>query len=168
MSSQVKKITYVGIFTALSVAVSLLESFFPMPIPGLKLGIANVVTVFVLYSLGAKEAYLILACRCIICSVLFGNVTSFAFSFAGGLMSLSVSAIIKRYAKEKFSFIGVCILGATAHNTAQTAVCSLMLSSAVPMFSYLPMLLIGSVVCGAVTGCILNFIPKGLFYHGKA
>ncbi len=166
MSSQVKRISYIGIFTALSVAVSVLESFFPMPFPGLKLGIANVAVIYVLYTVGTKEAYATLICRCIICTVLFGNITSFAFSFIAGLMSLSFSAIMYKYGGKMFSFVGVCIVGAAVHNTVQTLVCCFTLGSAAPI-SYLPVLLAGSVFCGLATGIILNLIPKGLFNNGK-
>ncbi len=158
MSSQVKKTAFIGVFTALSIVVSILEGLFPMPVPGLKLGVANIVTVYLLYNTDAKGAYASLLCRCVVCSVLFGSVTSFAFSLCGGLMSLTLSAIIKKYGRDRFSYIGVCILGAAAHNTAQVAVCCLMLGSSVPI-SYLPILLICSVACGVVTGCVLNFMP---------
>ncbi len=166
MSSQVKKTAYIGIFTALSIIVSLVEGFFPMPFPGLKLGIANVIVIYVLYNFGTKEAYATLICRCIICSILFGSITSFAFSFTAGLMSLTVSAIILKKGERLFSFVGVCILGAATHNTVQTLVCCLILGAFAPI-SYLPILLVGSVVCGLITGTILNLVPKGLFTDAK-
>ncbi len=167
MSSQAEKTAYIGIFTALSIVISILESFFPMPVPGLKLGVANVVTIYILFYPGTKESFLSLFCRCIICSILFGSVTSFAFSLAGGLMSLSISAIIKKKCPTFFSFVGICVLGAAMHNTTQTAVCCLMLGSFAPL-SYLPILLVGSVICGIVTGSILNLIPKGLFHAPRS
>lgn len=164
---RVKKIAYIGVLSALSIVISAFESFFPLMLPGLKLGLANIVTVFALYYVGAREAYFVLGIRCFVSSILFGGVTTFAFSLCGGLLSLTSSLVIKKFFTDYFSFIGICIIGAALFNVGQIAVCATIFRS-VAVFGYLPLLLIGSVVCGGVTGVILNRIPERLCRYGKS
>ncbi len=152
--------------SALSIIISAFEGLFPLPLPGLKLGLANVVTVFALYYVGTGEAYCTLTVRCVISSALFGSVTSFAFSLCGGLLSLTSSLVIKKHFENCFSFIGVCVIGAALFNIGQIAVCAVIFHT-VSVISYLPPLLLGSAACGTATGVILNEIPGKLCRYGK-
>lgn len=163
---RVKKTAYVGMLSALSIVISAFESFFPLMLPGLKLGLANIVTVFALYYVGTKEAYFVLGVRCLVSSILFGGVTTLAFSLCGGLLSLTSSLVIKKFFADCFSFIGVCVIGAALFNVGQIGVCAVIFRSTA-VLGYLPLLLLGSVVCGGVTGIILNKIPQRLCRYGK-
>ena len=150
-----------GIFTALALACNILEFLIPLQafvhVPGVKLGLANVVSVYVLYYIGEKEAFSVTVCRCVIASLIFGSVTSFAFSLCGGLLSLASSVLLKRTAKSRVSFIGVCVIGAACHNFGQIAVCCAMFGT-LAVVRYLPFLLLSSVICGGIIGGILCFL----------
>lgn len=158
----IRRLAICGIFIALAVGCGILEALIPLqafvPMPGIKLGLANIISVYALYYMGAKEAFSITVCRCVIVSLVFGSVTSFAFSLCGGALSLASAVILKRFAHAHVSFVGVCVIGAACHNIGQTAVCCLMLQT-VAAIKYLPFLLLSSVICGSIIGGILCFIP---------
>lgn len=158
----VKKAALCGIFTALAIVVSAFESLLPIqaliPLPGLKLGIANIVIVYVLYYIGGKEAFTVLLLRCAVSGILFGNVTSFLFSLCGGLFSFFATSLMKKYGKNRFSFVGVSVVGAACHNTGQIIMSCIILGTISTMY-YLPPLLLASVICGIITGVILCLLP---------
>ncbi len=159
----IKRTALCGLLTALAIVVSAFESLLPVqaviPLPGLKLGIANIVTVYALYYIGNKEAFIILLCRCAVVGVLFGNLTSFLFSVCGGLLALFAMCAMKKFGKERFSFIGVSIVGAASHNTGQILASCAVLKTLGTLY-YLPPLLLASVVCGGVTGTVLCLLPE--------
>ncbi len=161
-NERIKRIALCGVFSALAICVSLLESLLPIqafiPLPGIKLGLSNIISVYVLYYIGSKDAFCVTLCRCAVCAVLFGTVTSFLFSVCGGVFSLISSVLLKRIIKDKISFLGVCVVGAACHNVGQIAVCCAMFGT-LAVCAYLPPLLFASVVCGSVTGVILWFLP---------
>lgn len=159
---KIRSLAFCGVFTALALACNLLEALIPLqafiPLPGIKLGLANVVSVYVLYYIGEKEAFSVTVCRCIIASLILGSVTSFAFSLCGGVLSLTSSVLLKKIAKSRVSFIGVCVIGASCHNLGQIAVCCAMFGT-LAVVRYLPLLLLSSVICGGIIGGILCFLP---------
>lgn len=160
--NKIKQITVCGVFTALALCTAILESLLPIqafiPLPGLKLGLANVISVYVLYYMGKWQAFCVTLCRCLISAILFGTVTSFAFSICGGVLSLLSSVLLKKFVNDKVSFIGVCVVGAGCHNIGQIAVSCFMFKT-VAVYAYLPPLLLASVICGIITGGILCFLP---------
>ena len=92
------KAAYFGVFTALALIFSYVETLIPIQvgIPGVKLGLANLVVVVVLYKMGIKEAYTLAVVRVILSGFLFGNLFSIVYSLAGGLLSLTVMVALKR------------------------------------------------------------------------
>ena len=144
MKLTTKQLTLCAVLTALALALSYLENFFPLslaiPIPGIKLGLANIVTVF---------ALLILAGRCLLGAVFAGNMNALIFSLLGGFSAMLVMIGLSRC--RKLSIYGVSIGGAAAHNCGQIAAACLTLGSGAPLY-YLPILLGASLVTGAVTG----------------
>lgn len=159
----IKRTAQCGILTALAIVVSTFESLLPIqaviPLPGLKLGIANIVTVYALYYIGNKEAFMILLCRCAVVGVLFGNFTSFLFSLCGGALAFFAMLAMKKLGEERFSFVGVSIVGAASHNTGQILASCAVLKTTGTLY-YLPPLLIASVVCGAAVGTVLCLLPE--------
>ena len=147
-----------AVLTALALALSAAEGLVPLtilfPLPGLRLGLANLVTIYALCRLSGGEALLILTARCLLGALVGGNLMSLAFSLSGGLLALGVMALALRI--SFLSLFGVSILGAAAHNTGQILAALAVLRSAAPL-AYLPPLLVCSVVTGTVTGgiCIL-------------
>ena len=150
-----KQLTLCAVLTALALAFSYLENFFPLslaiPIPGIKLGLANIVTVFALYALGPAQALLILTGRCLLGAVFAGNMNALIFSLLGGFSAMLVMILLSR--SRHLSIYGVSVGGAAAHNCGQIAAACLTLGSMAPLY-YLPILLGASLITGAVTGVV--------------
>ncbi len=139
--------------TSLAIAFGYIEHLIPMPIGvyGIKIGIANLVIVVMLYALNPYSAFVISLIRILLCSILFGSFTSFWYSLIGGLFSFTVMLIVKKL--DKFSPMGVSICGAIAHNIGQIIVAIILLDEFKIIF-YLPVLLITGVITGALIGII--------------
>ena len=152
MSSSLRRLTRCAVLTALALALSVAEGLVPLtilfPLPGLRLGLANLVTVYALCRLSGREALLILAARCLLGALLGGNLMALAFSLTGGLLAFGVMALLLRC--SFLSLFGVSIAGAAAHNTGQILAAMAVLGSRALV--YLPPLLLCSLVTGAVTG----------------
>ena len=120
-----KKIALCGVLTALAMIFSYIESVIPVPIPvpGIKLGVANIAVITILYVLGVKEAIVINLLRIVLTSLLFGNVNSFLFSISGAALSLTIMIIMKKL--DFFSCIGVSVCGGVMHNIGQIIACLL-------------------------------------------
>ena len=144
---------------ALALALSYLEAFFPplLPLPGVKLGLANIVTVYALYALGAPSALAILTVRCILGSLFAGNASALIFSLFGGLFALLIMIVLRHL--PRLTVYGVSIGGAAAHNIGQVAAAMLTLGNAAPL-AYLPFLLVVSLFTGTLTGLI-----SALLFH---
>lgn len=138
---------------ALALALSYTERLIPLqmlvPLPGIKLGLANIVTLVALYLFGKKSAYTILILRCVLGAVFGGGITGLMFSLTGGVLALSVMAIAQRI--PCFSIYGVSILGAAAHNIGQILAAILLMQS-IYIGSYLPYLLVVALFTGFATG----------------
>ncbi|EOS40673.1 hypothetical protein C808_00728 [Lachnospiraceae bacterium M18-1] len=152
---------YFGVFTALALIFSYLESLIPIQfgIPGIKLGLANLLTVILLYKRNAKEALLLSAVRVILSGFMFGNLFSIVYSLSGGIMSLLVMAVLKR--SGKFSVIGVSAAGGVSHNIGQLLVAM----AAVETYRvgyYFPVLLIAGVLTGLLIGTAAEQVLKRL------
>ena len=166
MRFSTKAITTCAVLAALALALSYLESFFPplLPLPGVKLGLANIVTVFALYQLGAGAALAILLTRCLLGGLFAGNLSAMLFSVLGGLTAMLVMIFLRRL--PKLSVYGVSIGGAAAHNCGQVAAAMLTLGSAAPL-AYLPFLLLVSVFTGALTGFVAALLFRAM-RHARA
>lgn len=151
-NSSTKRITTYGMLIALAFIFSYLESQIPymFGIPGMKLGLANIVVLIALYLLGTKSAFVLSIIRVLLASLTFGNMSMFWFSVAGATLSFLVMAIMKRL--KGFSMVGVSVAGGVAHNIGQIVVAMIVLSEA--MLYYLIVLIIGGTVTGAVIGVI--------------
>ena len=146
-----------GMLTALAMIFSYVEALIPVPVPvpGIKLGIANLVTVVCFYMYGIPTAAAVSLTRITLSALLFGNLFSFAFSMAGGLASLLAMSIGLR--SGVFKTTGISILGGTAHNIGQICAAALLLETKY-ILSWLPALLAGGVVSGTVIGIVSALI----------
>ena len=162
-----KRITRSALLITLALALSYMERFIPLglliPLPGVKLGLANVVTMTALYFLKPSEAFIILLLRCLLGSFFGGSLSGFAMSVTGGIFAFAVMLLAKRL--PLFSVYGVSILGAAAHNTGQVAAASLLMGS-VYTFYYLPFLLVTAVFAGLLTGGIASLTFSALIRAG--
>ena len=148
-----------GIMTSLAIVFGYVEHLIPLPfgIYGIKLGLANLVVVIMLYAINAYSAFTINMVRIILCSVLFGTFTSFWYSLIGGLISFVTMLIIKK--TDKFSPMGISICGAIAHNAGQIGVAMILLDE-IKIALYFPVLLITGAITGAVIGLVAIPIIK--------
>lgn len=161
-----KDITLSALLIALALALSYVERFIPLnlvvPVPGVKLGLANLVTLYALYRLRPGQAITIVVLRCLLGAVFGGGITALAFSLTGGLLALL--AMFLGRGVPFFSIYGVSVLGAAAHSVGQILAAMALLRSGYTL-AYLPFLLLTALVCGiftaAVAGRILRAIPAG-------
>ncbi|MCI8630889.1 MAG: Gx transporter family protein [Firmicutes bacterium] len=155
-----EKLVLCSILVALSAIFSYVEAIIPIPlgIPGIKLGLANVVTVFALYRLGFGSAVIISAVRIIIVSSLFGNPAMVLYSFAGAGLSLAVMILLK--CTNAFSIIGVSMAGGVFHNAGQVAMAVIVMETA-GLFSYLSAL----IPVGMFTGVFIGIVSDKAIRH---
>lgn len=163
MKLTTKQLTLCAVLTAMALALSYLENFLPLslaiPIPGIKLGLANVVTLFALYVLGAAQALMILLVRCMLSAIFAGNMSALIFSLLGGFTAMAVMILLVR--TGRLSVYGVSVGGAAAHSCGQVAAAILTLGNPAPLY-YLPVLLGVSLLTGCLTGCIAACLFRGL------
>lgn len=151
------KVAYMGVFLALALICSYVESLIPISfgIPGVKLGLTNIVVVLMLYCIGEKEALAVSVCRIVLAGFLFGNLFSILYSLAGGLLSFLIMWAVKRTGKLGILPVSVC--GGIFHNIGQLAVAALVVEN-YNVFYYLPVLLLA----GAATGLAIGVVAQEL------
>ena len=163
MKLTTRQLTLCGVLTTLALALSVAENQIPLtmaiPIPGIKLGLANIVTVFALYALGPAQAILILLARCTLGALFAGNMNALLFSLMGGLAAMGMMILLSRL--RALSVYGVSIGGAAAHNCGQIAAAVLTLGNTAPLY-YLPILLGVSLFTGAFTGLVAACLFRAL------
>lgn len=152
-----KKTAFLGLFACLALIFSYVEAIVPLPIPvpGVKLGLANVLIVICLYTYGVKEAVAINVVRIILLAVLFANPYSFIYSLAGAVISMALMYLL--YKSKGFSIIGVSVAGAVGHNTAQILT-AMAVTRMVKLIDYLPVLIISGIITGLIIGIIGQII----------
>lgn len=150
-----KKIPYYGLFAALAILMAYVEMLIPVPvpIPGVKLGLANVIIVIMMYFMDVKSAFFISLVRVILSGLLFAGFAGLLYSLSGAMFSFLVMALLKK--TDKFSIVGVSIAGGVFHNVGQIVVAALAVEN-VKMAYYLPFLL----VSGVVTGMLIGIVAK--------
>lgn len=155
------KAAYFGMFTALALIFSYVESLIPISfgIPGIKLGLANLVIVIVLYRMGVKEAVLLSIVRVILAGLMFGNLFSIIYSLVGAMLSLVAMTFLKK--TDQFSVMGVSIAGGVCHNVGQLIVAVVVLES-VSIANYLPVLTISGLITGFIIGIVSAEMMKRL------
>ena len=154
-----KKVATYGMLIALAFIFSYVEMLIPFHfgIPGMKLGLANIVVIAALYSMGYKEAVFLSILRIFLVGFTFGNMYGILYSLAGGIMSYLVMVICKR--TKLFSIIGVSVAGGVSHNIGQILVAMWVLDTSTLVY-YLPVLFISGAVTGVLIGILGGSITK--------
>ena len=154
-----KKTALLGMLVALAFVLSYIETLIPvnLGIPGAKLGLANLVVMVALYTLGTKEAFGLSMVRILLTGLTFSSMAAMLYSFAGGLLSFAVMALMKK--TKKLSVTGVSVLGGIAHNAGQIFVAMWMLDTATLIY-YLPVLAITGVASGTVIGLLAVMVIR--------
>ena len=160
----VKKLTTMAMLTAISMIVFLIEAQIPLPIaiPGVKLGVANVITLFAIWTLGRREAGVILLIRIVLGNLIVGSVMAMLYSLAGGLLCWVIMCLMKPITSRKHIWV-MSIFGAMGHNVGQLAV-AIFVSGTVSIAIYAPVLFLAGIVTGFFTGqcaqAVLNHMDK--------
>lgn len=153
------KVAYFGVFTALALILSYVEMLVPIQfgVPGIKLGLANLMTVIMLYKCGAKEALLLSVVRIVLSGFIFGNMFAILYSLGGGLLSLAVMVLLKR--TGSYSVIGISIAGGVSHNMGQLVIAMAVVET-YSVGYYFPVLLAAGSITGLLIGIVSNEVLK--------
>ncbi len=156
-----EKTAFYGMFLALALVAGYVEQLIPvnLGVPGVKLGLANIVTMVLLYTLGARPAAGITAVRILLSGILFGTGFSIVYSAAGAVLSILVMMLLK--STDKFSYIGVSVAGGVFHNAGQILVAILVLETGALVY-YLPILIVAGLVAGLIIGFLSGFLIRRL------
>lgn len=166
--NRTKKITIAALMAAMALIFSYVEVLIPFTIgiPGIKLGIANIVVIIALYYLNAKYALTINIVRVLIAGLLFNGLFGALYSLAGALVSFVVMVLLKK--TNIFSVVGISMAGGVAHNLGQILVAAVLVAN-IKIFIYFPVLIISGVITGAIigilAGLILRKLPKSGMHH---
>lgn len=158
-----KRITYMALLTALALIIFVLESYIPVPvpIPGVKLGLANIITLYALWTLRPREAFSILVMRIVLGSIFAGQLMSLLYSLGGGLLCFILTLATRHVFSEQQIWIS-SVIGAIAHNVGQILV-AIAVTATPGIAIYLPLLLISAII----TGCFTGFAAQQLYLHMK-
>lgn len=160
-----RKITLAGIFIAQAMVLGFLERLIPfnIGIPGIKLGLANIITLTSLFLLGPAYAIIIQLGRVILSAFLFGNAAGLVYSLAGGILSVAAMIFLYKLKKPLFSIVAISVFGAAFHNIGQISAAALFVKD-LRIAYYLPVLMLSSVATGLFVGFTCKYLVKGLLH----
>ena len=160
MNNRTKKIAFLAIAASAAMVLSYVELLIPpiyAALPAIKIGLPNVVIIFVLYRSGIKEAVCVSFIRLLLVTLLFGNLVMLAYSVAGATLSITAMAILKRF--KAFSSIGVSVVGAVLHNLGQILMAILLLGTTAIGF-YFPVLVFTGSIAGILVGIMASILQQ--------
>lgn len=154
-------IASLGVFLSLAMIAGYIETLIPINfgIPGMKLGLANMVTVILMYLFSPSEAFLILVIRILLSGFLFGNGMSFLYSLSGGILSFIVMYFFFRTGKARM--ISLSVIGAISHNAGQL-ICACIFVSNMDILFYMPILAVSGIITGLITGSLSAAVHRRL------
>ena len=154
-----EKLTKMAMLVALAMIFSYIETLIPvpLPIPGIKLGVANMAIIVVMFTIGYSEAVCVDILRVVLTAMMFGNFNSFIFSISGAVLSIVVMGILKK--TDKFSEVGISVAGGVMHNVGQI-IAAVFIMETPAIAYYLPVLMISGIVTGVVIGIVAALIIK--------
>jgi len=160
-----KRIAFLGMMLTASLILSYIESILPLnfSVPGIKLGLANLCVVILIYTYGVREAAIVNAMRIVLAGFMFGNLSMIMYSLAGAVLSICFMILFKRL--NIFSVCGVSLIGGVAHNLGQLIVAGLVVEN-FKIVVYAPVLLIAGTITGFVLGVIANTLLPILRRNG--
>lgn len=154
----VKKLTRLALLSAIALTIFMVEAQIPalVPIPGVKLGLANIVTVFTVFALGSREGCAVLAARVFLGAVFAGNFSTILYSAAGGICAIGITILLKKVLTKNQLWVAGC-LGAIAHSVGQMGM-AVTLTATPGLAIYLPVMTAISIVTGLFTGLCAQFL----------
>ena len=160
---KIKKLAVLGLLSAIALTIFMVENQIPplVPLPGIKLGLSNIVTVFAVFFMGAKEGIAVLAVRIFLGAVFAGNFSTILYSAAGGALAILITVTVKPILKPGQIWVAGC-LGAIAHSVGQMAV-AVAVTGTPGLLAWLPIM----ILCSMVTGCFTGLCAQYLVKRGK-
>ena len=159
---KVKKLVLMALLTAVALIIFTVEAQIPnpTPIPGVKLGLANIVTVYAMFALGPAPTFMILLCRVFLGSIFAGHMMTVLYSLGGGILCYGAMLIMRRFVTPRQ--IWVCsVVGAVFHNIGQIIV-AILITRTLELIAYLPLLLVSGIIAGVFTGLCAQLILRRL------
>lgn len=155
-----KRLVTLALFSTIALTIFMIESSLPTlaPIPGIKLGLANIITLFLIVNYSNKDSFLVLIVRIILASIFTGQMMSFLYSLCGGILCFLSMSIMNRIFKSRYIYL-TSIIGAIFHNIGQITVAVIILHSA-GVLAYLPLLMISAIITGLFTGLCTHFLTR--------
>lgn len=154
MKIKTKTLVFLSLFTAVAMVLSYIEAILPpiwSAIPGIKIGLPNIIIIFLLYRMSVKSATAVSLVRILLSALLFGNAVTLLYSLAGAILSLTVMAVLKKI--DRFSMIGVSIVGGVFHNLGQILMAMLILETA-EIGYYMIILTVTGTIAGVLVGIL--------------
>ena len=160
--NSVYRLTLLSLLIAVAMLLSYIEHLLPsfVPIPGVKLGLANVATVFALYILGVRFAVSVSLVRIVLSALLFGNVLGLVYALSGATLALLGMCLLKKM--HLFSEVGVSVVGGVFHNVGQIIAAAAVMKTAGLVLVYLPVLLVSGTVAGIAVGVVSGLVIRAL------
>ncbi len=162
MRKKTRKVALLGVLTSVALVLSYLEALLPpisTAVPGIKMGLPNIIIIFILYKFGLKDAVIVSFIRVFIVALLFGNVMTLSYSVAGAVLSLVLMTLFKKI--NLFSQIGVSIIGGISHNLGQILV-AIFLFDTIQIGYYMIVLSVTGTIAGVLIGIISSILVKKL------
>jgi heptaprenyl diphosphate synthase len=162
-----RKSIILAIFVAQAIVLSVIESLIPLTtaLPGIKLGLANIIIITSIVFFGLRDSLILVALRTTIFSFLTGGFTVFLFSISGGILSTIAMSLMYYKLGSSFSIIGISIAGAVMHNIGQLMMASAIMKD-LSVINYLPVLILSGVVTGSFVGLCSSYLIKALRKNG--
>ena len=155
-----RKLTQMALLTAIALTIFMVEAQIPalVPVPGVKLGLSNIITVFAVFAMGPKEAAAILFVRIFLGAVFAGNFSTIFYSAAGGALAILVTIGLRKILTQKQLWVAG-VMGAIAHSVGQMAM-AVAITQTVGLVTYLPMMIVCSIITGLFTGLCAQFLIR--------
>jgi heptaprenyl diphosphate synthase len=158
-ASKTKKMVFIALLISMALVLSYFERFIPVPVyPGVKLGLANAITLTALYYLNFKETFSLVIIRIIMNAIFVGNFISFWYSLSGGLLSFFIMFICIKLFGSKVSTVGISVAGAFAHNIGQLLIVAIITNSITVSIGFFPVLAISSLITGLIIGFTVSML----------
>lgn len=161
-NKKVQQVALSGLLTSLMLVFGFIERQFPLPVPvpGIKLGLANSVLLYALYMLGIRQTIVLMLLKSLMSWLIYMNLSAMLYSFAGGVLSVAAMILVSRM--KGVSLIGVSALGAVFFNIGQILMAAWVLGTPQLIVTYLPVLMVSGVLTGILTGVIAKLVMKHL------
>jgi heptaprenyl diphosphate synthase len=161
-----RKLVLMGLYISMALALHIFEKTLPVPFiaPGAKLGLANIITLTALITLGFKDAFVILMVRILMGSIFGGGVSAFLYSITGGVLSILFMQLTRIVGRKNVSLIGISVVGAVFHNIGQLLAAALIINN-VNIFVYLPILFLTAIGTGIFVGLVSRYLVSFINKH---